>query len=149
MRARKRIYWPRIKIITLFPIGDFSCMQLMFNALDGGKFLLPTLWIYLWSRCSASRPDDEARSCIFHTLFIFFIDCNTAGYLSSSELQNIWCWNEVICTLLVMCQLNCVRNALNRKSTVFMRLVEGSGSDYFHWWRLKGQLFCGLNQCHN
>ena len=149
MRARKSICWHRIKIITLFPTGDFSLMHLMFNALDGGKFLLPTLWICLRSRCSASRPDVVKRSCIVHTLLIFFIDCSTASYLGSSEIHKIWCLIQIICKLLVKCLLNCVRNALNRNCMVLMRLFEGSGIEYVHWWRLKGQLFCGLNQCHN
>jgi hypothetical protein len=133
MRARKSICWHRIKIITLFPIGDSTLMQLMFNALDGGKFFVHTLWNWLLARCSASRPDAETRSCIVRNLLILFIDCNTASYLGSSALLKVWCWIQVICTLLVKCQLNCVRNALNRNSTVLMCLFEGSGSDYVHW----------------
>ena len=44
IKARKSICWPRIKIITLFPIRDFSFMHLMFKALDGGKLLVLTVW---------------------------------------------------------------------------------------------------------
>jgi len=37
---------------------------------------------------------------------------------------------KVICTHIVKCHLNCVRNAPKRNSTVGMRLLEGSGIDY-------------------
>jgi len=141
MRARKSICWHRIKIIRLFPIGEFNLIHLMFNALDGGKFFVLTLRNWLLARCSASRPDAETRSCIVRNFLIMFIDGDTASYLGSSALFKVWCWIQVIRTLLVKCQLNCVRNALNRNSTVPMRLLEGSGSEYVHWRRLKDNIF--------
>jgi hypothetical protein len=149
IRARKRICSHRIKIITLFPVGDFSLMHLMFNSLDGGKLLVPTFWNWVRCRCCALRPDAETCGCSFCTLFILFIDYHTANYLGSSGLLKVCCWIKVIYILLVKCQLNCVRNALNKNSKLRIRLLEGSGSDYVHWWRLKRQQFCGQNQCHN
>jgi len=124
-RARKMI-----KIITLFPNGDFSLMHLTINSLDTGKLSVPKLWNLVRSRCCASRPDAETHSCIFRTLIILFIDDDAAKYLGSSALRKVWCWIKVICTLLVKFKLNCVQNVLNRNSTVRIRLVERSGSYY-------------------
>jgi hypothetical protein len=111
--------------------------HLMSYALDGGKLLVPTLWNLLRSRCCALRPDPETRCCIVHTLLILSIDGDTASYLCSSELLKIWCSIHVVCTHLVKCYLNCVRNVLKGNYTFSMRLLEGSGIDYFHWRRLK------------
>jgi hypothetical protein len=138
------ICWHRIKIITLFPISDASwCTHhLVSFALDGGKLLVLTLWNWVRTRCYAPLPDTEMLICIVRTLRILFIDGHIRSYLGSFELLKIWCFVQDICTHLMNVNLNCVRNALNRNSTVRIHVFDGSGIDYVHWRRWKEQQWC-------
>jgi len=52
----------------------------------------------------------RAAASFVLSLFSLLIALQLVG---SSELHKIWCWNHVICTHLVKCQLKWVRNALN------------------------------------
>ena len=131
----------RLLHCSIFVILCWCTYHLMSYALNGGKLLVPTLWNWLRAHCYASRPDAETRSCIVFTLRILFIDGDTASYLCSSELLKIWRCVRDICTHLLKCYLNCVRNELKRNSAVPMCLLEGYGSNYIHWWRLKEQKF--------
>jgi hypothetical protein len=96
----------RLLRCSLLPVAVWCTHQLMSYALDGGKLLVPTLWNWVLTRCCASRPDAEKRSCTFLDLFI---DGDTASCFCSSGLfengvvsklsVNIY-WNFHCCTVL-------------------------------------------------
>ena len=140
--------WRLLRCSLLAILG--SCTHhLMSYALDGRKSFVPKFWNSVRTFCCASCSFAETRGCIVRTLLILCLDGGTASYLGSSGLLKIRCSIQVICTHLVNCHLNCVRKSLNRNSKVWKRLLDGSGSDYVHWWRLKEQQSVVLNLCQN
>ena len=88
IRARKFIFWHRIKIITLFPISDCRLRHYSSNVLclRWGKSFVHKLWNCVLTHCCASCPVAEMHCCIVHILLTWCIDSATSRYLGSSEL---------------------------------------------------------------